>query len=323
MSPVSRLIWFEIHCGINNLKYGLWLLAQHRCVYRCVTVRRCVSSCSQLVESSLSVRSFFSKTEQDETQTLFQPQTPDKTRNIYRKKLSAYLFFAKRRLFPKRLHGDAALLRPGVRRVPTHLVETSSDGHRSARRSLHLLFLSEKWGAARRNVSLSCRVCLYIIVGFIYNEELSVTMNFTTADIKVLEAAFSFSRSQETLLQSVCSVHLLLCWTDVSSKIKKSGSLCRDRRTTWPKHPNTPGTNCSGMSQRTKSWPPDIDGTCWTWWTHHTHHRTPTEVRCRCLPGGQSQISSTTRPMCSTLSWWLFVVRLNLIIQTEGSFQSI
>lgn len=144
MSPVSRLIWFEIHCGINNLKYGLWLLAQHRCVCRCVTVRRCVSSCSQLVESSLSVRSFFSKTEQDETQTLFQPQTPDKTRNIYRKKFSAYLFFAKRRLFPKRLHGDAALLRPGVRRVPTHLVETSSDGHRSARRSLHLLFLSEK-----------------------------------------------------------------------------------------------------------------------------------------------------------------------------------
>lgn len=35
-----------------------------------------------------------------------------------------HLLFTKRRLFPKRLHGNAALLSPGVSRIPTHLADT-------------------------------------------------------------------------------------------------------------------------------------------------------------------------------------------------------
>lgn len=86
-------------------------------------------------------------------------------------------------------------------------------------------------------------------------------MNFTTADIKVLEAAFSFSESQEMLLLSVCSVQKLL-WGTSAQKCSNLGlgRLPPDSRTT---RPDTPRTNCSRMSKRTKSWPPNIDGTGW------------------------------------------------------------
>ena len=57
-----------------------------------------------------------------------------------------------------------------------------------------------------------------------------------------------------------------------------------------------------------------------TWCTHPTHHRTPRKVRRRCLQGVRARSHPLWGPLlCSTLSWWLFAVWLNSIIQTEGS----
>lgn len=80
---VAIKIWFAMRCGINNLNQG-GDCCLNTGVSTGVLLRgeMCVVLPSQLLVSSLSVRSFFYRTKQDETQTLFQPQTSDQTRNI-------------------------------------------------------------------------------------------------------------------------------------------------------------------------------------------------------------------------------------------------